>query len=191
MSVSDKKSCDLKEHRLQKLKLYDETHDSITKYELPNRFRYTHTVTIPQIGRPQLLKPVRITEKHILPGATGLESTENLTFNGLKPYLNGSTTFKDGTSDIMKVSNQGIRNMCSYPALLLGQPYVPDHTGQMKFKYYIRITTIMDTSITLRSDSYKTEDWRAPEQRQYTNWPSYELKPGKTEGTIILWPYLI
>lgn len=192
LTLKDKTSCDLTTHRLGGLKLYDEGHDTITKYEVPNRFKYTHTVTIPQTNEPQLMRPTKITEKHILPGATGLESTENVTFSNLKPYLSGSFSSKNAQQvEVLKESNQGIRNMCSYPGLLLGQPYVPDHTGQMKFKYYIRITTIMDTSITLKSDNYRAEDWRTPEQRQYTNWPAYEFKSGKKEGLMMIYPYLI
>lgn len=194
MNVSDKNSCDLINHRLDGISLYDTDHDTVTKYEVPTRFRYTHTVTVPSLAKPQLIKPVRINEKHLLPGPSGVESTERLNIQNMKQYLNSVHTFKDTTDqtkEYLKVSNQGIHNLVSYPALLFGQPYVPDHTGVMKFKFFVRISTIMDTTITLKSDHYFNKDWRIPEQRQYNNWPSYELKPGQKDGYIMLYPYLI
>lgn len=192
IEVKDPSYCNFLKQRLKYYKLFNETHDTITKYEVPNRMKYTHTVTIPKTGQDLLMKPTRINEKHLLPGATGLEATTKITLTHTKQLLTASNKLqKVGVT----YGTQGFREMQSYPGLVLGQPLIADHTGEMKFQYMVRVTTIMDTTITLKHDNYNADDeWRNADVRQQTSWPHWDwADQSKTDqaGTIILFPYKI
>ncbi|XP_075214056.1 uncharacterized protein LOC142320244 [Lycorma delicatula] len=117
-------------------KLYSETLDIITKEEIEQRKEYKKTIHFPTLTHNYCYKPNKIDKwDTLIPGVTGTTLKTQIIKPGtelLSHTITGTQYLGSGTV---------FQNRVTYPGMTLGQPYVEDETGVMKFKYFIRIST--------------------------------------------------
>lgn len=128
--------------------LFGANNDNITKMELPTRERWEHTWDLDVLHHNYLWAPNNLDSVYtLIPGAQGVDVNPALTNTATKEIISGSTT--DGSFTYYYNTLQDRR---SYPRLMLGQPQIADETGEMKFRYQVRISTELEIEHHLRPD---------------------------------------
>lgn len=121
--------------------LFSANNDRYTKYELPQRNKYTREINFQQLDNNYMWRPVDINNagnfRYLVPMSEGVYATSSA--NVRQTELTDETT-SYATSGV--TARQTLfRNRTSYPRMHVAQPQVPDETGYMKFRYQVRMST--------------------------------------------------
>nr|AVM80381.1 capsid protein [Ambidensovirus sp.] len=165
--------------------LFNANNDRYTKYELPQRHMYTREINFEELHNNYMWKPVDFSNaanyRTMIPTAEGVEITtkantkiEELTQEN-DAYATSKITTKQST----------FRNRTSHPRMHIAQPYVPDETGFMKFRYQVRMSTELHLNFHL------LPDYGSSTQMEYFKRQTLQLPQIADKGTVICMPYEI
>lgn len=170
--------------------MFDTHNDIITRSEVPMRHYYKYEVHFPRLNHNYMWKPQALapTEYNLLiPGAQAI-STIAAGRTAVRQEELISQSDADTNTNITN-EKRTFWDRTSYPMLMLGQPDVPDETGNQKFRYQIVITTFLDLTFHLLPD-YITTNTTSANQRQCINLPALSATSGTTY-TVPCVPYEI
>lgn len=164
--------------------LFNANNDRYTKYELPQRNKYTREIDFQQLTNNYMWKTVDISAttnfRKLIPMSEGVYTTSNAT-----SYMTELTEQKEAWAGSGKTTEATVfRNRTSYPRMHVAQPQVPDETGNMKFRYQVR----MSTKLHLNYHLYP--DYMSSTSIEYLKRQTLELpQVTATGGVVTCMPY--
>ena len=159
--------------------VFDRSECSILHEQIPVMHTKSHTVHFPQLDHGKIWRWADYANSkyyaYLIPGAQGVttitqkDGERAIGFTNQEEFLSLESTTAPGDDLWIKTKQDTFQPQVSYPSIRLAQPRISDETGEMKFNYYLRVTTHLDTRIHLYPDynrNYGSSSWPEAAQMQ-------------------------
>jgi len=128
--------------------IQNEVLDNITKIEIPQRHKWTHFIQLPHCNHNFYFMPIDINNPAnytcLIPGCQNIDSytsEKSKTYTITKQNNISTSSVKSTGENTCNTTNGQHLQTTHYPAIVIGQPKIPDETGTMKFRYKVRVIT--------------------------------------------------